>query len=385
MWYKIKRILDWTKEVRPNNPKTFTITWTEGSNMSSGWTYSDDAAWLTAGSSAFDKFFWYYGCRLDGSWSETATITQWDSWWAWKLDITQLWTLTSGDNVMIAFPVRWIKMSKSWSTVTLSITEELDKAGYQYYAHCTWTLSSPWTPKDAFYLWAYEATLSSDVFKSWSWASPVVSQNIVMSSWYSRQNWTWYNILWYYQRMYINCLYIMKYWNPDSQSVVGRWYTGWSSRVNTWWTNSQTNATYWTTSSTVQCKLFWLEDWWGNVNEWVWWAYTDSGKALYTQLSWYTWSMSGWEFTWGYIASSNSWQNLSSIVWTNNVLFWTDNTVKNSSYNTYYCDYNSIATSSVAASWWFYSCNSMAWVFYITFTRWTNNTSSAVWARIMYL
>ena len=133
-------------------PKTFTISWEEKSDMSSWWTYSDDAAWLTAWDTAFDKFFWYYGCRLDWSWNETAVITQEDSWWAGKLDITQLWTLTSWDNVMIKFPVRWIKMSKSWSVVTLSITEDPNGDGYQYYA-----FNDHWVRKDSLYLWAYKA------------------------------------------------------------------------------------------------------------------------------------------------------------------------------------------------------------------------------------
>ena len=121
MWYKIKRILVWANQVRPNNPKTFTISWTEWSNMSSGWTYSDDAAWLTAGDTAFDKFFWYSAVRLNTSWEETAEVTQTTPW---QLDLSQLWTLTSGDNVMIKFPRLWIKMSKSGSVVTLSITEQ---------------------------------------------------------------------------------------------------------------------------------------------------------------------------------------------------------------------------------------------------------------------
>ena len=221
--------------------KTFTISWTEQSNMSSGWTYSDDAAWLTAGSTAFDEFFWYSAVRLNSAWVETAEVKQATPW---QLNLSQLWTLTSGDNVMIKFPRLWIKMSKSGSVVTLSITDNpnAEADGFQYYAHSRWTLSSP-VKKDALYLWAFKACNSSNVLKSWSWQSPVVTitqQNCIN---YARANdgntgSAGYDMIGFYQREFINALYMMKYWNPDSQSVIWRWYTGWSAKVNTGWTVS---------------------------------------------------------------------------------------------------------------------------------------------------
>ena len=126
---KIKKIYVWQNLIRPD---TLTIQWTEKSDMSSGWTYSDGAEWLTAWSSIFDSFFWYSAVRLSAAWVETAEVTQEQSWWPWKLDFSQLGTLTSGDNVMIKFPRRWIKMSKSGSVVTLSITKKDNKPWYQY-------------------------------------------------------------------------------------------------------------------------------------------------------------------------------------------------------------------------------------------------------------
>ena len=147
----------WETKVRPAyKPRTFTITRTEKSDMSSWWTYSDDAAWLTAGDGAFDDFFWYSAVLLNTSWVETAEMTQ--SWWVFTGAMTTLGNITSGDNVMIKFPARWIKMTKSWSVVTLSITDDLTKESewYQYYAFQTWTLASPWTIKDKFYLGAYK-------------------------------------------------------------------------------------------------------------------------------------------------------------------------------------------------------------------------------------
>ena len=273
---EIKAVYLWENKVRPPfKPRTFTISRTEQSNMSSWWTYSDDAAWLTAGDSAFDEFFWYYGCRLNTSWQETATITQEQSWWAWKLDITRLWTLTSWDNVMIAFPVRWIKMTKSWSTVTLSITDAPNADWYQYYAFTKWS-----NIKDVMYLWAY---IMNSNYKSLSWATPKASATRdAFRSWVaSTYNDQWRHSLITYRVMdYIKMLYMMKYWNPDSQTVIWYWYTSWYA-ATTWTTNSITNATWATaTSYTWRIKLFWLEDIWGNMNEWLDCCYFDSSKKL---------------------------------------------------------------------------------------------------------
>ena len=389
---EVKAVYLWEVKVRPTfKPKTFTISWIEQSNMSSWWTYSDDATWLTAWDTAFDEFFWYYGCRLNTSWQETATITQEQSWWAWKLDITQLGTLTSGDNVMIAFPVRWIKMTKSWSTVTLSITDWLGRESewYQYYAHSRWTFDNP-VAKDIFYLWAFEAGLSWSVMKSWSWGI-MTSTNTWTAITRARANdgndgSAWYDIVWFYQREFVNALYMMKYGNPNSQSVVWQWYTSWNPRT-AWWTTSQTDATYWTSSTSQQMKLFWLEDWWGNVQELLWGACTDGSKVLYTALSGFVWNVktsSPYASTWTTVQHSWSYYDMSSIAWNNKAMFMPTSTVNNSNFNSYYCDNVYVAGSRIATVGG--STNGTAsWIFNIVLNYTTSGWGSNVWTRLMYL
>ena len=392
MWYKINRIMmrpnGVEKQVRPPKPKTYTIVWSEASFPSQFFVrYEDDAAWLTQWDAAFDTIFWYYGCRLNTSWQETATITQEDSGWAWKLDITQLWTLTSGDNVMIAFPVRWIKMTKSWTTVTLSITEWLGRESewYQYYAHCNWTLSNPWTPKDVFYLWAYKTVNNgSNVLKSRSGKYPEGSQTEATFCSRASANGSWYNIIWYYQRMYIDALYMMKYGNPYSQNVVWLWNTVWSTQAYTWWTNSQTNATYWTTVYD-QVKLFWLEDWWGNAYEWIWWAYSNSSKNLCVQLSWYSWTTSWWEDTWSTITVSSWNYNITRVAWNNQGMFCPTGTNSNSRYNTYYCGHTNVGTSCLIC--WSGSTNNGAGAsaFHFAADLGSSASGAQISSRLLYL
>ncbi len=370
--------------------KVFTISWTEKSDMSSGWTYSDDAAWLTAGSTDFDKFFWYYWCRLNSSGVETDTITQTDSWGDGKLSITQLWTLTSWDNVMIAFPLRWIKMEKSWSVVTLSITDDPNKDGYQYYAFTRYG-----TIKDKLYIWTYKWYNSSSVLKSWSWYTASTSISLVNACTYAKSNNSSYNsansnyeeVTWY-ARQYVNALYMMKYWNPNAQSVVWSWYTSQSAQT-TWATNSITDATGATnkTSSTWRIKLFWLEDRWGTVWEWVDGAYYSANNRLKTSLTW------KFNSSW-HIATSNFdsttmvvvwWDTMKWIIWDNEWMFACNEWAGGVWLSTYYSDtiYYIYSWNYIYVGWaWDYI--SEQWLFR---TQWNWDTAANQYmsTRIMYL
>lgn len=371
--------------------KIFTITYMEASSPT-GFSpvYSDDATGLVAWSTAFDEFYNYSAVRLNSAGAVTVEVPQSTPW---QLDFSQFWTLTSGDNVMIKFPRLWIKMSKSGSTVTLSITDNPDAEadGFQYYAHSRWTLSSP-IKKDALYLWAFKAYNNSNVLKSWSWQSPVVSitqQNCIN---YARANdgntgSAGYDIIGFYQRMFVNCLYMMKYGNPDCQTVVGKWYTGWSAKVNTGWTVSQTLATYGTTSATQQVKLFWLEDWWGNIHEWIGWMCTDGSKNLWTALSWFVWDIttsSPYENTWTTIQTT-SWTDLSSIVWSNKWLFAPTATVSNSNYDTYYCDAVNVSASRLAYAGGYYGWGAEAGAFYLNVAAKASTANAVFGSRLMFL
>lgn len=373
--------------------KTFTISRTEQSNMSSGWTYSDDATWLTAGDGAFDDFFWYSAVLLNTSWVETAEMTQ--SWWVFTGAMSTLGNITSGDNVMIKFPVRGIKMSKSWSVVTLSITDGIGRESewFQYYAfQNTWDINAnilTTVETKPLYIWAYLGYLTSSTLKSWSGKTPTSNYSFSDFLTYAWNNWTWWTIIWFYQRMLIDAYYMMKYGNPNSQSVIWYWYVWGSSATSTWWTNSQTNATYWSPySTTANIKLFWIEDRWGNLNEWTWWAFRRSW-SIYTALHDFTASTStsqsqyknAW---WTYDIESTS-NNIYSIIGDSKWMFVPYQASYNTSYNTYYCDYTYMGSNNLCVfggtySWWNY-----AGIFHTAFSWSYDSYSWTIGTRLMYL
>lgn len=367
---------------------TYTVVWDESvSNPAQMFVrYEDDAVNMTQWSSAWDTIFWYSAVRLNGSGVETDEVTQSSPW---VLDISWLWTLTSGDNIMIKFPIMWIKMEKNWTQVKLSLTEELNKTWFQYYAFQKWTISNPTVTKPAFYLWVYKWYVDeNNKLLSLSGKTPtdgsVTLDNFML---YAQNNWTWFDIAWFYQQEYINALYMLKYWNPSSKTQVGYWYGNESWKATTWWTNSQTNATYGTTSNfTTQVKLFWLEDWWWNLHEWMWWCNICSTEFT-VQLPPFNTNVYTYSFTGIMLNSFQSWAYISSISWTNNGMFMP--VAVDSNYGTlYYQDYWNITENMgcpFIARWWAYDWAQKNWAFAMDAWDWAGMANNQMWARLMYL
>ena len=370
--------------------KTWTIKWSETSTPSSAFVdYEDDAEWMTKWSADWDTIFGFEWVRLTASWKES-----------WKVDLTNMSAesgLTSWDNVMVKFPLRWIKMSKSWSTVTLSITNNpnAEDEWFQYYAHSRWTLSNP-IKKSAFYMWVYEWSVSNSVLKSLSGATVYTKDNgnATMQDFinFARANdnndWSaWYDIVWFYQRMYINALYMMKYCNLNSQATIWQWIVSWSKQAS-WWSNATAwhtgGDTSWTTSA---MKLFWIENWRWNVSEWLGWLCTDWSKNLWTALSGFVGDIkttSPYENTWTTITTT-SWNCLSSIAWNNKAMFAPLATVNNSNYNTYYSDFAYVVASRLAHTGGGYSNGAVAGAFHLAVDYSTSNSAAAIGSRLMFL
>jgi len=376
MWYKVKRIMmrpnGVEKQVRPPN-KTFTCYIDESkSDPSQMVTYWDDVPY-SAWSSEWDSFFWYYPCLLNSNWEETAKLDTNN----YTKDIN--WNsvnITSGDNVMVCFPRLWIKMSKSWSIITLQITNDSKKDWFSYLAH-----SRVNSDKDKFYVWAYKAYNSNNVLKSWSWVSPSTYIWNDNARTYSRANGTWYEMFAFYQKTFIQALYIMKYKNLNSQATVWYGYVWWSSRQNTWATNTS-GMNYWNTSSTTdRVKLFWIEDLRWNIFEWCEWYY-GTGSNHYISYDNFDYTQSNYSTT--FSRSEWSWW-IQNVYWTSQL--WFMSSVSWWSATTYYCDSSvSDAGTHIPFMWWFWANWTEAWIFRF----YANNASSSwwyndIWARIMYL
>ena len=239
-------------------------------------TYADDAVGMTAGSSEWDEFFGHYPCLFkDGV--EVGRLNPNDFT---KFEDGTDADITSGDagDVMIAFPKLGYKITTSGDNVIVSMTNNPSAEGYCYLAHTRGT-----TVKDVFYLGAYKGYKLNSKLRSLSDKLPTVNTTIGNFRTQAQANGSGYDQSAFNQLIFRQCMYLLKYKNLDSQTAVGKGYTAsyHSSSHSTGYTNIK-GMDYGKADNTLQMKLFGLEDFWGNVYEFIDGIFIDSSYNILT-------------------------------------------------------------------------------------------------------
>lgn len=181
---------------------------------------------------------------------------------------------TVGNDVMIAFPRRGLNISTSGSIVTISFTDDPDNSDFEYNAHTRGT-----TAKDIFYIGAYKGYVSSSKLYSSSGKTPTASQTIGTFRTYAHNRGTGYEQSGFYQLIYRQAMYLMIHQNLNSQTTVGYGYVNSShsactstGNTNAYGMDSEvikaSNPTY-MTDQNHQVKCLGIEDFWGNIWEWI--------------------------------------------------------------------------------------------------------------------
>ncbi len=413
-----------TASTAPQEYRYMTLTIDESnSDPLASVVYSDDASTMTVWSTAWDEFFGYYPCLLDKNGSEYKIVkhdlsTNYVDRTKDKdnNDISAYVNWTSGEyNAMIAFPRLWLKMSKNWNTITVSLTDNPDaySEGYHYLAHTDWAVDI-WNietqtdeqdaskRKDTMYMWAYKGSTRSMTINGTSQtclcsnatgSAPTVSQSRPTFRTYARNYSNWYSQVWYYQLLFRQVLYLFKYKNLNSQSALWRWYcdktSSWSA-VACGLTNTKNMLCYglttsWTDTTNNRVVCFGIEDiWWNiweridgfNMNSYV--AYTSTNRSNWaddTASNYYNiWTATStnnayitktlWTTAGGFLPTANSWWNAS----------------------TYYCDnyWTSSGRRVLIAGGYWYDADRVG-VFYLASNNTSSNTYTYVGGRLMFL
>lgn len=245
------------------------------SNPATCITYADDAVGMTPGSVAWDEFFGHYPCLLNAGVEvgklKTTDYTKFENGTA--ADITS----GSAGDVMVAFPRRGVKITTVGTTMTIKMTDDPDNADFEYLAH---TRGS--TRKEKFYLGAYKGNTISSKLRSLSGKTPTATQTIGTFRTQAQANGAGYEQSGFYQLMFRQAMYLLKYKNLNSQVAVGRGYVdGNSAAIATGGTNAK-GMDFGETTGKLQMKLFGLEDFWGNVWEWIDGIVTTSTRNMLT-------------------------------------------------------------------------------------------------------
>lgn len=355
------------------------------SNPLTSVTYADDAATMTAGSDEWDEWFGYYPVLFkDGA--EVVKLNPND----YSKDINgNSIDITSGDagDVMVAFPRMGLKMSKSGDVVTISMTDNPNDANFKYYAHQRGN-----TEKDVFYIGAFKGYSASSKLRSLSGKTPTGNQNISAFRTLAQANGksdgnggSGYEIGGFFQLTFRQCMYVLKYKNLNSQEAVGMGYVKSSHTAATKTGNTDAKGlNFGSTDDNLQCKLFGVEDMWGNIHEWIDGLVTNSSRQALTATDGF--NDAGTNYTnQGATASSN----LSSYPWRSKICGTTEkgfiSTAKSGSATTYYCDLGDVVASRVAGFGGHWNHASYAGVFYLNLYDSASDANSTIGARLMYL
>ena len=180
--------------------------------------------------------------------------------------------ITSGSagDVMIEIPKIFYKFSKDSSYYYIQIAAE-KKAGYSDWAH-----SYKGVIKDKFYIGAYHGSDVSSKLRSLSGKAPLKSMTINNFRTYAQANGTGYEQFPLNKLILLQILYLIMFRHRNGQSVLGRGYVNENSAaVNTGATNTKGRCWGETTGKYQMCFMN-IEDFWGNVFDWIDGHYIDA-------------------------------------------------------------------------------------------------------------
>lgn len=231
------------------------------SNPATCGSYADNASSMSSGKdvTAWQKFFGYRPCLFkDGKvvgYLNPNDFTKFENGAA--ADIT---SGNAGD-VMIQFPRRGVRISKSGKVVSVSMTDNPNDSSFKYYAHQRGS-----EDKDYFYLGAYDGYVDYDKLRSLSEKSPTQGISLSQLDIYGKANGTGYGCMGYYQWLFLQVMYVLQFkGNLNSQSVVGYGNCRSVGIKNTGRSNTK-GMIY---GDDTVAKLFGIEDAWGNIGQLV--------------------------------------------------------------------------------------------------------------------
>lgn len=174
--------------------------------------------------------------------------------------------IVSGDagDCMVEFPKMYLGMSTdAQGLTTVTITNDATVEGVYDDAFVYKGKSY-----SKFYVGAFKGYVLNNKLRSLSGKSPTVEKTIGAFRTAAQANGEGYEQTQWYQLMLRQALYILLFKNLNSQAALGAGYTKTDSKTNTGGLNSN-GVNYGSTSASVQVKCLGIEDFWGNIFEWV--------------------------------------------------------------------------------------------------------------------
>lgn len=214
-------------------------------------TYEDDAKTMEKGSAEWDKFFGTKLVLFKGG-KEVR-----------DLEDAELNNLNPEDgDIMVKFRRMGLNIKTVGDKVYVSMTDNPDDPNFKYYAHTRGT-----ERREAFYLGAYLGYEESGKLRSIKDVVPTNSKTIGTFRTLAQANGKGYEQFAFYQLVFLQSMYILKYGNLDSQTAIGKGLTNGPNR-NTGTTNGK-GIDFGSTNAKLQMRFQYLEDFYGNRSQFI--------------------------------------------------------------------------------------------------------------------
>jgi len=350
------------------------------SNPEKAVTYTDDAVGMTGGDVAWDNMNIFKDikpCILKNGivqyYLDPNDFTK-------KADGTPA-DIESGNDgdVMIEIPKTGFLISTVGNILTVKVTDDPNNPNFKYYAHTRVTEGD----RSKLYIGAYLGWKDgSNKLRSLSGKTPTASQTIGTFRTQAKANGSGYDLVSFYPLTLLQCLYLIKYKNLDSQTALGRGYVdGNSAATNTGGTN-QKGMFFGETTGKQQMKFLGIEDFWGNLRWWIDGLFSDSNRNIKTAFQNFNDTGSGYTDRGqgatsdisGYMSKPQGFTEAGFVL-----------KEKDGSETTYFCDYAYLYASRLPSFGGAWSSGSSAGAFYLRVDYSASASGSVLGGRLMYL
>lgn len=344
-------------------------------------TYKDDAVGMTPGSSAWDTFFGHYPCILTNG-VEGVKLNP--NNYAKDINGNNVDISTVGNSdVMVCFPRLGLKISTSGSKVTVSMTNHPNDPNFEYNAH---TKGS--TALNKFYAGAFLGYVSNSKLYSLSGKTPTGNQTIGTFRTQAEARGTGYEQVGFYQLIFLQCVYLLKFKSTDSQTAVCMGYvnSSHSAATNTGGANAygmdcENIISTQKADKEHQSKCLGIEDFWGNMYWWIDGLFCDSSRNILTANSGFNNTGSGYTDN-GQGATSNISGYMNKVQGGTKTGF----IIKESSGSstTHYCDYGRLYAGRLPAFGGYWTIDLGAGAFLLNVDYSASAASAYIGGRLMY-
>ena len=253
--------------------------------------------------------------------------------------------ITSGDagDVMVEIPKFYYKISQDANYTYVQISDSAYNKVMNGFTDKAFSYNGE--VKDKFYVGAYSGYVDGDgKLRSLSGKTPTGKKTIGAFRTAAQANGAGYEQLNFYKLTALQILYLIRYKSLNSQSALGQGYTGGSAAATTGATNSN-GMNYGVTSTTGRVKCNGIEDFWGNIFQWVDGYKAISGTVIRTADGNFNDAADGYE---EYTKTGSTDSGYLKDVVGNNELGFTPHTFSGSS-STYYSDYGYLSPGCMPA------------------------------------